>query len=72
MFHFVTGVAVGRFDVDDQGLRPDRIASARQAFDLVRNIVELEGLQNDLDKVAFVGVSQSAIMGLDAVASGRW
>lgn len=61
------------FDVDDQVLRPDRIAGARQAFDdLVREIVEREGFENDLDKVAFVGVSQGAIMGLDAVASGRW
>lgn len=61
------------FDVNDQVLRPDRIAGARQAFDdLVRDIIEREGFVNDLDKVAFVGVSQGAIMGLDAVASGRW
>ncbi len=61
------------FDVDDQVLRPDRIAGARRAFDdLVRDIVEREGFENDLDKVAFVGVSQGAIMGLDAIASGRW
>jgi phospholipase/carboxylesterase len=61
------------FDVNDQVLRPDRIAGARQAFDdLVGAIVEREGFENDLDKVAFVGVSQGAIMGLDAVASGRW
>jgi phospholipase/carboxylesterase len=61
------------FVVDDQVLRPDRIEGARRAFDgLIRDIVKQEGFENDLDKVAFVGVSQGAIMGLDAVASGRW
>lgn len=45
----------------------------RRAFDeLVSDIIQREGFQNDLQNVAFVGVSQGAIMALDAVASGRW
>lgn len=61
------------FAVDDQVLRPDRIKAARRAFDeLVSDIIEREGLRNDLHNVAFVGVSQGAIMALDAVTSGRW
>lgn len=61
------------FAVDDEVMRPDRIQAARQAFDdLVSGIVKREGFQDELDKVAFVGVSQGAIMALDAVASGRW
>jgi phospholipase/carboxylesterase len=61
------------FGVDDQVLRPDRIQAARHSFDeLISSIVKREGFEHDLDKVAFVGVSQGAIMGLDAVASGRW
>jgi phospholipase/carboxylesterase len=61
------------FSVDDQLLRPDRIEAARRAFDeLIVEIVRREGFENDLNRVAFVGVSQGAIMGLDAIASGRW
>ncbi|SEH24095.1 dienelactone hydrolase family protein [Rhizobium sp. NFR12] len=61
------------FAVDDQVMRPDRIQAARKAFDdLVSEIVEGEGFADALDKVAFVGVSQGAIMALDAVATGRW
>ena len=61
------------FTVDDQVLRPDRIQAARRAFDeLVTDIIEREGFGNDLQNVAFVGVSQGAIMALDAVTSGRW
>jgi phospholipase/carboxylesterase len=60
------------FRVDDQVLRPDRIRTARQLFDdLVGKIVKREGFEEQLDRVAFVGVSQGAIMALDAVASGR-
>jgi len=61
------------FAVDDHVLRPDRIAAARHAFDeLVNEIIQREGFQNNLQGVAFVGVSQGAIMALDAVSSGRW
>lgn len=61
------------FAVDDQVLRPDRIEGARKAFDkLMAGIVEREGFKGDLESVAFVGVSQGAIMALDAVSSGRW
>ena len=61
------------FVVDDQVMRPDRIDAARRAFDdLVSRIVKREGFENDLRNVAFVGVSQGAIVALDAVAAGRW
>jgi phospholipase/carboxylesterase len=61
------------FVVDDQVMRPDRIDAARRAFDdLVSGIVKREGFENDLRNVAFVGVSQGAIMALDAVTTGRW
>jgi len=61
------------FGVDEQVFRPDRIEVARQAFDkLIDGIVKREGFENDLGNVALVGVSQGAIMALDAVGSGRW
>lgn len=61
------------FVVDDQAMRPDRIEAARRAFDdLVSGIVKREGFENDLKNVAFVGVSQGAIVALDAVTTGRW
>lgn len=60
------------FTVDHQVLRPDCIQAARRAFDeWVSEIIEREGFQNDLQNVAIGGVSQGAIMALDAVASGR-
>lgn len=61
------------FAVDDQVMRPERIEAARRAFDdMVSDIIKREGFEGALDSVAFVGVSQGAIMALDAVASGRW
>ncbi|MHA4735289.1 alpha/beta hydrolase [Ensifer adhaerens] len=61
------------FAVDNDVMRPERIAAARRAFDdLVSEIVERQGFENDLKNVAFVAVSQGAIMALDGVASGRW
>lgn len=61
------------FVVDDQVMRPDRIEAARCAFDdLVSGIVKREAFENDLRNVVFVGVSQGAIVALDAVATGRW
>lgn len=53
--------------------RPARVAAARTAFDSVINgLVTAHGLAGRPDRVAFMGFSQGAIMGLDAVASGRW
>lgn len=50
-----------------------RILSARKAFDEVLNdLVQGEGFADAHDRIAFVGVSQGAIVALDAVASGRW
>lgn len=61
------------FAIDDQVMRPERIGAARRAFDrVVSEIVKREGFEDALDRVAFVGVSQGAIMALDGVASGRW
>jgi phospholipase/carboxylesterase len=61
------------FAVDGSQLRPDRIQSVREAFDrTVSEIVEREGFGKAHDRIAFVGVSQGAIVGLDAVATGRW
>jgi phospholipase/carboxylesterase len=61
------------FGVDGQELRPDHIAMVRAAFDkLIADIIDQEGFSNALGQVAFLGVSQGAIMALDAVASGRW
>src|ERR1700710_1800301 len=61
------------FRVDGQELQPDHIALVRGVFDrLITDVVKREGFENALSQVAFVGVSQGAIMALDAVASGRW
>jgi phospholipase/carboxylesterase len=61
------------FRVDGQELQPDHIALVRGVFDrLITDVVKREGFESALSQVAFVGVSQGAIMALDAVASGRW
>jgi phospholipase/carboxylesterase len=61
------------FSTDGNPLDPARIQAAREAFDnLIKDIVHREGFENAQDRVAFVGVSQGAIVALDAVASGRW
>ena len=61
------------FSTEGNPLDPARIRSAREAFDeLINDVVRREGFEAIHEKVAFVGVSQGGIMGLDAVASGRW
>jgi phospholipase/carboxylesterase len=61
------------FQVDGNQLRPDRLAEIRDAFDrTIDQIIKREGFEDALDRIAFVGVSQGAIVALDAVASGRW
>ncbi|GAA4131139.1 alpha/beta hydrolase [Aminobacter aganoensis] len=51
--------------------RPQRIAAARPAFDdVLRRIIEQQGLLSRLDRVVLVGFSQGSIMALDAI--GRW
>ena len=53
--------------------RTTRVVAARAGFDaVVGGIIARHGLMDRLDRVAFAGFSQGAIMGLDAVASGRW
>jgi phospholipase/carboxylesterase len=61
------------FRVDGNPLAADNIQSARHAFDrTVGDILQREKFENSHHRVAFVGVSQGAIIALDAVASGRW
>ncbi len=61
------------FNVDGQSLQPGRIAVVRAAYDrVIGDIVEREGFAGTPERVAFVGVSQGAIVALDSIASGRW
>jgi phospholipase/carboxylesterase len=61
------------FSVEGNPLQPERIHAAREAFDeLAEGIVRREGFEGAHQQIAFVGVSQGAIIALDAVASGRW
>jgi len=61
------------FSTDGNPLDPARILTAREAFDAFMNdVVRREGFVGRHDRIAFVGVSQGAIVALDAVASGRW
>lgn len=61
------------FQVDGNQLRPERLAEIRRAFDrTVKEVIKREGFDGQLNRVAFVGVSQGAIVAMDAVASGRW
>lgn len=61
------------FSAEGNPLDPARIRAARTAFDeLMNDVVRREGFESHHDRVAFVGVSQGAIVALDAVASGRW
>lgn len=61
------------FSTEGNVLDPARIVAARDAFDaVVGDLVWREGLDHAYERVAFVGVSQGAVVALDAVASGRW
>jgi phospholipase/carboxylesterase len=61
------------FSTEGNPLDPARIRAAREAFDiLIDDVLKREGFPISHSKVAFVGVSQGAIVALDAVASGRW
>lgn len=61
------------FKVDGLQLDPGRIREAREAFDLkIEDVISRAGFSDRLGQVAFVGVSQGAIVALDAVASRRW
>jgi phospholipase/carboxylesterase len=54
-------------------LDPVRIREARDAFDkTIEDVVRREGFDAKTCSIALVGVSQGAIVALDAVASGRW
>lgn len=72
-FRKVAGPGHLWFQVDGNQLRPDRLAEIRDAFDrTIDQIIKRERFEEALDRVAFVGVSQGAIVALDAAASGRW
>jgi phospholipase/carboxylesterase len=61
------------FSTEGNPLDPARILAARDAFDaVIGDVVRREGFDDAYDRVALVGVSQGAIVALDAVASGRW
>lgn len=61
------------FLTEGNPLDPAKVIAARKAFDdLVNDVVRRERFADAHDRIAFVGVSQGAIVALDAVASGRW
>jgi phospholipase/carboxylesterase len=61
------------FSVDGAQLQPGRIQAVREAFDkTIGDAVRKEGFDEAHSRIGFVGVSQGAIVALDAVASGRW
>jgi len=61
------------FSTEGNPLDPAKVMAAREAFDeLMNGIASREGFADARDRIAFVGVSQGAIVALDAVASGRW
>lgn len=61
------------FKVDGAALEPESLRSVRDAFDeTIAKVLAKEGFGQGYARIAFVGVSQGAIMALDAVASGRW
>jgi len=61
------------FSTEGNPLDPAKVMAARRAFDeLMDDVVRREGFEDAHDRIAFVGVSQGAIVALDGVASGRW
>ena len=55
------------------GNRARRIVEARDGFDrVVAREIERAGFSGRLDRVAFFGFSQGAILSLDALVDGRW
>lgn len=71
------GGGLGRQWFSVAGITPDnrqqRVEQAREAFDRIVSAALAErGFAGRLDRVAFFGFSQGAIMALDAIASGRW
>jgi phospholipase/carboxylesterase len=56
-----------------QANRAERVQHARAPFDrVISSEIEKHGIAGRLDRIAFFGFSQGAIMALDAVATGRW
>ncbi len=55
------------------GNRARRVVEAREGFDrVVTREIEGAGFAGRLDRVAFFGFSQGAILSLDALVDGRW
>ncbi|WP_082557372.1 MULTISPECIES: hypothetical protein [unclassified Ensifer] len=60
------------FSTEGNPLDPAPTLAARNALDsIIGDVVGRERSEDTHDRVAFVGVSQGAIVALDAVASGR-
>ncbi|WP_246617925.1 alpha/beta hydrolase [Rhizobium populisoli] len=61
------------FTTEGNPLAPERILAAQQVFDaLIKDVARREGFEEVHDRVALTGISHGALMGLDAVANGRW
>ncbi len=57
----------------DTANRAQRVEQARAGFDrVVAEEIDKAEFSGRLDRVAFFGFSQGAIMSLDAIAAGRW
>jgi phospholipase/carboxylesterase len=57
----------------DAANRAQRVEHARAGFDrVIAEEIDKAGFSGRLDRVAFFGFSQGAIMSLDAVGAGRW
>jgi phospholipase/carboxylesterase len=56
-----------------QANRSERVRHARAPFDrVISSEIDKHGLAGRLDRIAFFGFSQGAIMALDAVTTRRW
>lgn len=61
------------FSVEGNPPAQDRIVAVREAFDsVITDVAQREGFGNAHDRIALVGLSQGAIVALDAVAKCRW
>jgi phospholipase/carboxylesterase len=72
-FYTCAGSGYEWFSANSESSCADRIVAAREDFDLIiDDVIRTHHLTGRLDRVAFAGFSQGAIMALDAVVSGRW
>jgi len=72
-FPYIHGTGHQWFGIDGREIATRPHQGGETVLDrLVRDIIDREGFTIRTRRVAFVGVSQGAIVALDAVASGRW